>query len=311
MPETKKQAARTAIDRSSFTPSDESLLASFRRSIRGLSPATQTHYEGATRQFLSYAHAHTFPDVHHLTREHVEMWMEDLYGRYKVASVRNRFVGLQQFFNWMIEEGEITVNPTAKVKRPILDETRKDIVSPKQLAAVLNSLEKQKRHRECALIAFFYDTGLRAGEVADLLTDSIDLDTGYVVVDKTKSHHPRTARLSPKGVRYLDRYWRLPRKEPEYAFNGHRGKMTANGLYQLVRAVFEEFGFKQVIGPHDLRHTSATHIAEAGDMPESAMMKLFGWSDAKMARHYAAQAQEKAALEAHKRASPLERLPKK
>jgi hypothetical protein len=43
-------------------------------------------------------------------------------------------------------------------------------------------------------------------------------------------------------------------------------------------------------------------------MSESEMMTLFGWSDAEMARHYARQALEKAALDAHGRASPLTKL---
>lgn len=41
------------------------------------------------------------------------------------------------------------------------------------------------------------------------------------------------------------------------------------------------------------------------------MMTLYGWSDSDMPRHYAKQALQAAAFEEHRRASPMDRLPKK
>ena len=73
-----------------------------------------------------------------------------------------------------------------------------------------------------------------------------------------------------------------------------------------MRRTFEAAGSTATIGPHDLRHTSATHVA--GAISEADMMALYGWRDAEMARHYTAQARERLALEAHANASPLANL---
>lgn len=300
-----KQAERRAENSSP-------LLASFELHLKadGLDKQTVAHYTGATKQFIAFSHEVGLPALTGIRREHVELWLKSLYDRYAVASVRNRFVGLHIFFKWMVEEGEMRRDPMAKIKRPVLEETRKDVVPAMEIAKALAYLEKNKRYRDAALLAIFYDTGMRAAEVAEALTEHVDLETGTIHIPKTKNKRMRTVHLSPKAVRYLDRYWRQKRNAPIYMINGHRGKMTSNGIYQAVRAVFEELGMKARIGPHDLRHTSASHVAESGLLNDTQMMDLYGWSDGEMVRHYTAQAREKAAIEAHKRASPLERLPK-
>ncbi len=109
----------------------------------------------------------------------------------------------------------------------------------------------------------------------------------------------------------MDRHLRQRRLQPEWLITGHRGKMTGNGLYQVVRGIFEEAGFNVLIGPHDLRHTSASHVALGGELSESAAMKLYGWKKPEMWRHYTEQVREEAALDAHRKASPLESLPRK
>ena len=75
-----------------------------------------------------------------------------------------------------------------------------------------------------------------------------------------------------------------------------------------MRKVFEQVGVKGTIGAHDIRHTSASHMAAAGAMSESDAMALYGWRDPDMWRHYSSQARAQAALNAHAKFSPLTKL---
>lgn len=309
MPHVKSQAASRAKN----TPSHAALILSFERHLRadGLEPTTIRHYSGASQHFLNFAEEQGLPSVTDATREHVELWLDSLYsGGYARASVRNRFVGLNIFFKWLLEEGELPrkQNPMEYIKRPKLEETRKDVVAKADLARVFDRLEKDKRWRDCAILAIFYDTGIRETELANTLVENVDLDAGVITLPKTKNHSMRKLAISPECVRYIDRHLRQRRLQPEWLITGHRGKMTGNGLYQVVRGIFEEMGFKALIGPHDLRHTSASHIAS--EIGEAQMMRLFGWKKPDMARHYTEQVQEQLALDAHRRASPLEGLPR-
>jgi integrase len=248
----------------------------------------------------------------------VETWLEQLHKTYRPHSVRNRFVGLRVFLKWLAAEGEIERDPTVRIRMPQVDQVNKDVVSPEDLRRVLALLDKTARsrqepsgeryraERDALVVAALYDTGMRAGELADLRTEHVNPDTGIILIEKSKNHRSRVVRLSAVGLRYLDRYLRHLDRTPEYLLEGKRGRMTRSGMYQIVSERFAQAGVKAKIGPHDLRHTSASHVV--GSMSESEMMTLFGWSDADMARHYARQALEKAALAAHERSSPLTTL---
>lgn len=295
------------------TSLDTALVNSFKLSLRAdnKSPQTQRHYLGAVSQFVEFCNAQGLPPLANIYREHVELWLVSLYARLAVASVRNRFVGLQQFYKWLREEGEIDHDPMERIKRPVLEETSKDVVPANRMAEVFTHLEKAKDWRMCTILAIFYDTGIRETELANTLTKDVDLEHGELLIPRTKNKTQRTIPLTPKVVRYIDRYWRTPRKEPEYLINGkYTGKMTGKGLYQAVRFFFRDLGYPAIIGPHDLRHTSATTLALNG-MEEAKLMKVFGWKDVKMARRYSAQAQQKIALDSHRLLSPMENLPTK
>lgn len=53
-----------------------------------------------------------------IKREHIEGFVSELLEHRKPATAANRFRGLQQFFKWAIDEGEIKESPMAKMHPP-------------------------------------------------------------------------------------------------------------------------------------------------------------------------------------------------
>lgn len=298
-----------------------SVLSSFQRHLRAENKDDDTiaHYIGATRQFFAFCEDEHLPAPENVSREHVEMWLDSLRPRYAPGSLRNRYLGLRAFYDWMADEGEIERNPfgpprARRIKPPIVPETTKDVASREDVAKVLKGLSKARRWRDAVVVAVLYDTGMRASELADVRTEHVNLDAGAILLPSTKGKRPRMVGLSPDAVRYIDRYWRQDGKpggrvDAEYLVCGQRQRLTRSGVYWIVRRCFEDEGIPN-IGAHDLRHTSASHVAEDGGMTESEAMALYGWQSPEMWRHYTQQARERAALNAHKRASPLSRLGK-
>ena len=67
-----------------------------------------------------------------------------------------------------------------RIKPPSAEESSRTWSIPRTWQGVFAYLEKEKRWRDCSLIAILYDTGLRATELADLLTANVNLDTGFI-----------------------------------------------------------------------------------------------------------------------------------
>lgn len=287
----------------------EPLVRSFYRHLNaeGKRLATMDHYLSCADQFVRWWGR----PVNEVRRRDVTEWLTDLRDRYSPASVNNRYRGLRQFFLWLIKEEEIERNPMDGIARPEYDPPEKDVATQDEMRAVFAYLEREKRWRDCALLGLLFDTGMRASELAEARLEQLDLDKGtlYIPSRNEKTRRGRYVRVSPQVVRYLDRYYRKPRFGSDRVLSGRKGPLTRSGVYQAVRACFEDAGIKgKIFGAHDMRHTSASHVAESGLMSESEAMHLYGWSDSEQWRRYTSQARQKAALRAHEAASPLERL---
>lgn len=61
-------------------------------------------------------------EVSYIRREHLESFIADLLARRKPATAINRCRGLQQFFKWAVEEGEIKESPMGRMKPPKIPE---------------------------------------------------------------------------------------------------------------------------------------------------------------------------------------------
>jgi site-specific recombinase XerD len=68
-------------------------------------------------------------DVAGVTREHVEAWIVHLLGRFRPATAALRYRSLQQFFGWLVDEGEITESPMRRMRPPTVPEEPPPVLS--------------------------------------------------------------------------------------------------------------------------------------------------------------------------------------
>jgi integrase len=54
-------------------------------------------------------------EVSAIRREHVEAYIEDILTRWTPATALNRYQGLRQFFRFLVEDGEISKSPMARM----------------------------------------------------------------------------------------------------------------------------------------------------------------------------------------------------
>jgi site-specific recombinase XerD len=211
----------------------------------------------------------------------------------KSATVRRRVAALKTFFDFMAEESDDLswANPVrfkrhaGKVERRLPRDLRDD------------DLERVWREIHCsrdrAWFALMVRAGVRVGEVVMLKTSDI--------LNQPEGERPARLRVCGKGRKErvvllsADAYavlveWLQERGEnqSEQVFLNERGlPLSANGIEWLLHRYGGPAGID--LTPHQLRHTFARQLTEAG-MPITSLGKLMGHSQISTTQIYTAGA---------------------
>ena len=238
------------------------------RAERGLSGATVSAYRRDLQQYAVFLNGRD-PDP-----ETVAGFIAALHRRgLSVATVARRVAAVRGFHRFQVAEGLSGEDPTA-----LLDSPRRRAALPKALAVeeVIRLLEAPDGatpdgRRDRALLEFLYATGARVAEAVAL--DQLDLDLEEGTARLTgKGDKQRLVPVGGAACRALAAYlpdrlaWRRPGRDPGAVFlNVRGGRLTRQGAWAIVRRHAVRAGLEpDLVSPHVLRHSAATHMVEGG-----------------------------------------------
>lgn len=285
-------------------------------SLRGrrLSPRTIESYDLAARQLdqwlLTNGHK---TNVVGITHRHIAAYLAEMADTRAAATAKQRYASLLQFFEWLLVEEEIPVNPMAgkRVRPPQVPPQPVDIIEEEKLTELLESVHGSgfEDRRDAAILYLLADTGIRLGEITSLRTADVDGVNGVVVV-RGKGSKVRSVPYSRKPAVALDRYLRARMRHKDAALPwlwlGLKGRMSDSGIAQMVRRRGADVGIEG-LHPHRFRHTFA-HMWLAAGGQEGDLQRIAGWADRQMLGRYGASAAHQRALDAHTKFSPVDRL---
>lgn len=292
----------------------EALIPSWERSLRAGNKSVRTirAYGEAARLFETFLRdKFGMTSVEHVTREHVESFIEDQLARWKPTTASVRYRCLQQLFKWLLEEGEIRSDPMARMKPPIVPEVPVPVVSDDDLKRLLKTCDGStfEDRRDLAILRVFIDGGVRLAECTGIKLEDVDFEQEIIVVTG-KGRRPRAVPFGAKTGQALDRYLRLRARHSQASspalWLGPKGGMTDSGIAQMIERRSLAAGIGR-IHPHQLRHTAA-HVWMANGGGESDAMRLFGWKSRTMLNRYGASAADERARDAHRRLALGDRL---
>jgi integrase len=197
------------------------------------------------------------------------------------ASVNMELAVLSRIFSLAIDLEEAAINPCRKVKKLRVDNQRNRYLSADEETKLMAKLAGRRKHLR-AVVSLALGTGMRRGELLGLRWAQVDFQRGIIHVTVTKTARDRIVPMSEQ-VRTLLLSLRKGRKG-EHVF---RSKITKGAVVEVKRAFraacfdagIEDFHF------HDLRHTFATRLGDAG-CTATTIAALLGHSNTVMTARY-------------------------
>lgn len=295
-------------------PSIPDLLPSWVRSLRASNRADKTikAYTEAAQQLAAFLDSRGRPaSVTSISRADVEAFITHLLETRSASTAATRYRGLQQLFNWLVEEEEIPTSPMERMRPPKQVERVVPVVEDEYLAQLFKVCDKSgfENRRDYALFALLLTTGLRRAEASGMQLGDVHLDRAYVRV-MGKGRRERHVPLTAKVVRALDRYERVRARhgnaDLEAYWLGAKGPLTDSGMAQILARRCDEARIPRFT-LHQFRHTFTSAMLAAGAQ-EGEVMRLTGWSSPQMLERYGRATAAARARDTHRRISPGDRF---
>ncbi len=270
------------------TPLRAAILAFLaEREALASSPHTIRNYAVDLAAFLAFLSppAATPPAPSSLGVNELREWMADLYDKkLSPVSVRRRVSSLRSFFQYCRIHGLTEQNPAKFLRLPKAPKKVPDVLNADAVNYLVDniaqpSLQRPFPKRDRALFEILYGCGLRVSEVVGLDLASMDLSDRWLrILGKGKKE-----RLVPIGesaravlLEYLSE--RSPAPGETAVFLNYRGRrLSTRAVHHITRFYAQMLLGDPSVHPHELRHSYATHLLNAGaDL--RAIQELLGHS---------------------------------
>jgi integrase/recombinase XerD len=256
-------------------------------STKNLSKNTQLSYRDTFRLLLPFAGQKNKKSIEKLLVEEInpaiiKAFLADLEARRNCSiGTRNqrlsaihafaKFVGLYspEHIEWC---RQVQMIPFKRAKRTLITYLEKS-----EMDALLNAPDRQNSQgkRDYAILLFLYNTGARADEAAQVRISDLNVagaskgDLATVLI-RGKGNKPRRCPLWPQTALELNAIITRQIQSDRLFLNRLKQPITRFGIHAIIKRytkkVANEFPKikEKKVSPHTIRHTTATHLLQAG-----------------------------------------------
>jgi integrase/recombinase XerC len=251
---------------------------------RNVSEHTLRNYQSDLEQFhdyLSPADPQTGkrnePDVKQIDHLTIREWLAALHSaQKKKSSVARKLAALRTFFQFLVREGVVELNPAKLVSTPRLEKKLPKHLSVEDAVRFIETpdTETDLGRRDRAMLELLYATGVRVSELTKLNVHDVDFTNKLIRVTGKR----RKERIVPFGdpahdalQNYLgvrDQFLNqapVSLRDPEALFLNYQGtRITTRSVGRMVEKYIRVCAGMHDLSPHALRHSFATHLLDSG-----------------------------------------------
>ena len=241
----------------------------------------------STNHLLLFFKGKYLSDIHPFL---IERYKKERLEDAKPATVNRELACLKNMFtkakSWILAKE----NPVKEVK--LFKEEPKDVkpLTPekeKELLAKFDEHPKSKHIIAIVLTALF--TGMRKGEILNLLKENVDTKKRIIHITHTEDWHPknwqvRDIPMNETLTRILKEVIGKSSKDSSYVFTNPRTGRPFTDIKTSYSKAVKKIGLEGFTF-HDLRHTWCSRMCELG-VAETAIQKLGGWRTKAMISRY-------------------------
>jgi len=226
---------------------------------------------------------------------HIRRWMAGMHATGRSGrGIALILSGWRGFYTWLAREGRVAANPVQGIRAPRQAKPLPKALSVEEALLLANHQEPEAdpwtEARDAALVELLYGSGLRVGELVGLDCGASDQARGWLDLGGGLAHvmgkgsKRRSVPLGGPAVQAVQRWLALRTTaapaglvlDEAALFVGPRGRrITAQAVWQRLRARSLRAGVAVPVHPHMLRHSFASHVLQSsGDL--RAVQELLG-----------------------------------
>ena len=248
---------------------------------KGLSRNTTAAYRRDLERFFHYLSINQL-NLSQITPEELVGYISWLRGRanteFKIgeSSIARNVISLRSYFSYLAKEHNYQ-NPTLNFHPPKISKRLPKALTVDQIMSILEiSGDDLISLRDRALLELLYATGARVTEIINLNTtdiSSIKNDDSQVTTIRVKGKggKERVIPIGSFGLTAVNDY--LTRSRPSLCrvltqkalfLNQRGGRLTRQSAWGIVANRAARAGLAEVVTPHSMRHSFATHLLDGG-----------------------------------------------
>ncbi|MEY3678521.1 MAG: hypothetical protein RI924_662, partial [Bacteroidota bacterium] len=181
--------------------------------------------------------------------------------------------GIKSFFNYLVLEDLISMDPSALLQSPKLSRKLPDTLSLPEINQLIDAIDLSKPGgmRNKAMLEMLYGCGLRVSELVGLKISNLYLDIELIKI-VGKGNKERLVPIGGEAIKFL-RIWLqevrlqldIKAGKEDFVFLNKRGSPISRVMvFMIIKDLAAKIGLKKSISPHSFRHSFATHLIEGG-----------------------------------------------